>query len=54
MVALRFSKEEFVHLGLRMASNWSEQTIENSSYRHSENLRHYNTDNRRQQVESTW
>jgi hypothetical protein len=25
MVALRFSKEEFVHLGLRMASNWSEQ-----------------------------
>jgi hypothetical protein len=33
MVALRFSKEEFVHLGLRMASNWSEQTIENSSYK---------------------
>jgi hypothetical protein len=33
MVALRCSKEEFVHLGLRMASNWSEQTIENSSYK---------------------
>jgi hypothetical protein len=33
MVALRFSKEEFIHLGLRMASNWSEQTIENFSYK---------------------
>jgi DNA polymerase III alpha subunit len=30
---LRFSKNEFAELGLKVGSNWSHQTIEKSSYK---------------------